>query len=1037
MVRCGVVRSADSSKPGRHEYDLWHKQACVTCLSCFRVDAVRVAVEQNRVWMRLQDEQHGDGGFADKQRSVLAPLRLQSERVPRTSLMRRLDRLTPFTRVSAPHGTGRTTLLADWAMRRMDQGDHVLWVSAHPGLNSCDAFNQQIAHIASDVVSPSAGDPLTQICAAHPHTRVIVIVDDGNLITDVTLRDWLVDLCRKIPTLHIVGSTDEVRPLPIVTTHAHVPSTRITGRDLMVSAAEAVAFARAWGHQLDDAGAVELVEETGGWLGLMREVLDGQHSNGARAAGGSSTASDDTARAVRRFRESIPLSAPTESLVAEVGAVAALGSVTESLLAHLEDTRPEIWTEIGAFTDAPLADVLIDSGLLRRVPSIAARPEDGRHSKEPGPSAQARARTETFLEVPRALRAVLAHEFGSTHPVRTRQLHGATAAFFEDSGNPKNLIRSALHARQAHDWTRLTRLAARHGWWFGVRYGSETIEAYGSVPDEAARTRPVLLMTRALAHALPTATIETDARSPMVQRVFARASEGSVHRMLGSADPNERVFLVAAMVNALRQRGDGEGALRLSEELRPSLTPRWDDVTALNRAFFYLHTGLAALDAGELPRAVRRFTRAYEESGGAQSQFVACSAAGHAALILAFEGRREAALHWARRAEDGAVGEPWIERIVRTPVLLAHAHMALDDADLVRATRLLTDTDPFTGVIEAWPMLLDVHARLALAVGTPLATLDAIEHAAHMHQAGRPAGILATALITRARCSLLIAEGELTRAQVLIDRTLLTGGEATERADVDYPRGAGPAGMGGGLAGTGPAGAGAGPAGAGAAAPSWEEAGASGGERVGGADAASDAAVHPAEVPPFIRRALSIAQARLWVTAGRYTQARQVISASLAHAPTRRQTIDMLVLDAAAALALELPEDAARSIGRVVSMAARNELAVALRALDVPTRRKLLALVDGVHQSALPAPDDSLFTQPAMYPSSAHLIELTERETSVLRDLAAGASLAEIARSDVLSINTVKKQTVSLYRKLQADNRADALRIAYEQGLLG
>src|SRR5699024_2193203 len=109
-----------------------------------------------------------------------------------------------------------------------------------------------------------------------------------------------------------------------------------------------------------------------------------------------------------------------------------------------------------------------------------------------------------------------------------------------------------LHARRAQDWTRLNRLAARHGWWLGAQYGKEMIDAYGSVPDEAARARPVLLMTRALTHALHPASIEPDPRSPMVQRVFARAADSPVQHALATSDPDERVFLVSAMVNALR-----------------------------------------------------------------------------------------------------------------------------------------------------------------------------------------------------------------------------------------------------------------------------------------------------------------------------------------------------------------------------------------------------------------------------------------------------------------------------------------------------
>lgn len=145
----------------------------------------------------------------------------------------------------------------------------------------------------------------------------------------------------------------------------------------------------------------------------------------------------------------------------------------------------------------------------------------------------------------------------------------------------------------------------------------------------------------------------------------------------------------------------------------------------------------------------------------------------------------------------------------------------------------------------------------------------------------------------------------------------------------------------------------------------------------------------------------------------------------------------MLVIDAAAAHLLGETADARRSIGRVVSMTVSAELATAMRVLPVGTRWDLLDLIEGAGRALLPERHDPLHSLPGMFPAHAHLIELTEREASVLRDLADGASLAEIARADVLSVNTVKKQAVSLYRKLGADTRAVALRTAYEQGLLG
>ena len=61
---------------------------------------------------------------------------------------------------------------------------------------------------------------------------------------------------------------------------------------------------------------------------------------------------------------------------------------------------------------------------------------------------------------------------------------------------------------------------------------------------------------------------------------------------------------------------------------------------------------------------------------------------------------------------------------------------------------------------------------------------------------------------------------------------------------------------------------------------------------------------------------------------------------------------------------------------------------------------------------------------------------LTQRETDVLHELALGGSYVDIAHALYVTENTVKTHIASLYRKLGAERRADALRRARSAGLL-
>jgi LuxR family maltose regulon positive regulatory protein len=62
---------------------------------------------------------------------------------------------------------------------------------------------------------------------------------------------------------------------------------------------------------------------------------------------------------------------------------------------------------------------------------------------------------------------------------------------------------------------------------------------------------------------------------------------------------------------------------------------------------------------------------------------------------------------------------------------------------------------------------------------------------------------------------------------------------------------------------------------------------------------------------------------------------------------------------------------------------------------------------------------------------------LTRRENEVLRDLPTLLTAEEIAEQQGVSVNTVRTHMRTLYRKLGASNRREAVRIAQRTGLLG
>ena len=69
-------------------------------------------------------------------------------------------------------------------------------------------------------------------------------------------------------------------------------------------------------------------------------------------------------------------------------------------------------------------------------------------------------------------------------------------------------------------------------------------------------------------------------------------------------------------------------------------------------------------------------------------------------------------------------------------------------------------------------------------------------------------------------------------------------------------------------------------------------------------------------------------------------------------------------------------------------------------------------------------------------PLASLLVPLSGREHSILRGLAAGRSMAEMAADLVLSANTIKTQVSSLYHKLNAHSREEAIAEALRLHLL-
>jgi DNA-binding NarL/FixJ family response regulator len=68
--------------------------------------------------------------------------------------------------------------------------------------------------------------------------------------------------------------------------------------------------------------------------------------------------------------------------------------------------------------------------------------------------------------------------------------------------------------------------------------------------------------------------------------------------------------------------------------------------------------------------------------------------------------------------------------------------------------------------------------------------------------------------------------------------------------------------------------------------------------------------------------------------------------------------------------------------------------------------------------------------------STPDFFQLSPREKEILQFLAKGLEYKEIGEQLHISVNTAKKHVINVYQKLHVNSRAQALRLAYEKGML-
>ncbi|TQF68439.1 hypothetical protein FK531_15310 [Rhodococcus spelaei] len=179
---------------------------------------------------------------------------------------------------------------------------------------------------------------------------------------------------------------------------------------------------------------------------------------------------------------------------------------------------------------------------------------------------------------------------------------------------------------------------------------------------------------------------------------------------------------------------------------------------------------------------------------------------------------------------------------------------------------------------------------------------------------------------------------------------------------------------------------------------------------------------------PMVR--LSVARAAL--LAANPTSARKHCSALTGHDVVyTRVRLEALLIEATAAYGMGDHPAARIAWNRAVALSEDSGLVRPLLIVPPEIRDAL-----EVHGSVPPLEEILASRVDGPYPHPSPAVTLTEREAAVLTGIAGGDTVASVAASMFVSVNTVKTQLQSLYRKLGVHSRADAVAAARTQGLI-
>src|SRR5579863_9717569 len=679
-----------------------------------------------------------------------APGRAEPRLIHRRDLMAALNRASQkrVTIISAPAGTGKTSLLRAWA-GQPGQDCRIAFMTVRPGQHDMPLFWLTVLGAVRAAAGTGGGD--AQLPPVTPGTsgsamvnkvlseleescdRFVLVIDDLHELTPREAAGQLTALLTRLPPgVRAVVATRRDLPLRLHKLRLAGELAEIRATQLRFTEQETRQLLAAAGIALPEHMAAMLHQRTEGWAaGLRLAVL-------------SLAGHPDPEQFVAEFSGSDR-------------------TVAEYLMAEMLERQPPevqrllLHTSVLDRVNGELADLLTGSTGSER---ILLDLEDANAfvvSLDPG---------RTWFRYHRMFGGLLRLELRRTMPADVAGLHRLAAGWLAARGQAADAIG---HLQEAGDWDEAARMLTDHALSLTLDGQAGTVAALlRSFPARTGADSPDLTLVRAIADQYQLRLDQTDAHLREIRAYAATTPPAREHRLqlaiasvdLLSARLRGHFDSIVEQAGALLRLGDGQTSAdaALSNDLKAiallnlGVTEAWSLRLAdserhllegatlarrIGRPYLEVaclaHLGFAATSRS-FAMAQQRCEEAIMVAArhGWDAEAVTAPALATLANALIWTGRFDLAEHWldrARRATQ-ADGEPGVRLLVclTSGILQAargHCHRALEEFAAARQMQtLMVGEHGLTTRVNAWAIATQARLGMAGQARAALAALD-------------------------------------------------------------------------------------------------------------------------------------------------------------------------------------------------------------------------------------------------------------------------------------------------------------------------